>query len=61
MSIKEGHENGSSSSGFSKSTSSKIRHSLFEKYRKEKADKKTDIADQYSLAVVKRRVLVVGG
>ena len=61
MSIKEGQENGSSSSGFLKSTSFTIRHSLFEKYKKNKAAKKTDIADQYFLDVVKRRVLVLGG
>ena len=58
--IKAGQGSGSSS-GISRSTSSTIRHSLFEDYRKVKADEKTDIDDQYSLPMVKRRVLAIGG
>ena len=59
--IKAGLCSGSSSWGISRSTSSTIRHSLFEDHRKVKADEKTDIDDQYSLPVVRRRVLAIGG
>ena len=58
--IKAGQGSGSSS-GISRSSSSTIRHSLFEDYRKVKADEKTDLDDQYSLPMVKRRVLAIGG
>ena len=58
--IKAGQGSGSSS-GISRSTSSTIRYSLSEEHRKVKAGAKTDIDDQYSLPMAKRRVLAVGG